>query len=90
MMTLDELEAAWNAQADQHNQWCDIGLDEKIAYAQQVEREACAKVCDGFVTSLYYENAPAQNNMAKACARAIRLSDGGAAANVHANKAVGS
>lgn len=27
MMGIEELRAAWNAQADQYNQWDDLGLD---------------------------------------------------------------
>ena len=45
MMTLDELEAAWNAQADQHNQWCELGLDEmaeRRAARQYSRRRNCA------------------------------------------------
>ena len=34
-MTLNELEAAWNAQADPFNQWEALGLDEIVAFAQQ-------------------------------------------------------
>lgn len=38
-MGIEELRAAWNAQADQYNQWDDLGLDEIVAFAQEVERE---------------------------------------------------
>ncbi len=34
-MTLDDLANAWNEQADQFNQWGDLGLDEIVAFAQQ-------------------------------------------------------
>jgi hypothetical protein len=44
-MGLDELEAAWNAKADRDNQWQELGIDEIVAFAQEVERKACAKVC---------------------------------------------
>lgn len=30
----DELRKAWNSQADEHNQWDSLGLDEKLAWAQ--------------------------------------------------------
>ena len=32
-MTYDEIKTAWNAQADEHNQWDDLGEDEKIEWA---------------------------------------------------------
>lgn len=35
-LTLQELEAAWNAQADKFNQWDELGLDEIVAWAQAV------------------------------------------------------
>ena len=34
MKTVVELEALWNAQADEYNQWASLGLDEMIAFAQ--------------------------------------------------------
>lgn len=34
MKTVAELEALWNAQADEYNQWSTLGLDEMIAFAQ--------------------------------------------------------
>ena len=49
-MSIDELKAAWNAQADKYNQWDELGLDEIVAFAQYQEREACAKVCDELPT----------------------------------------
>lgn len=36
--TYDQVVAAWNAQADEHNQWGELGEDEKIEWAV-----ACAK-----------------------------------------------
>lgn len=45
-MGLEELEAAWNAQADRYNQWCELGLDEIVEFAQQIEREACAQIAE--------------------------------------------
>ena len=45
-MGIDELKAAWNAQADRYNHWDELGLDEIVAFAKAVEREACAKLCD--------------------------------------------
>lgn len=47
-MSIDELKALWSAQADEHNQWDDLGEDEKIEFAVSVEREACAKVSESF------------------------------------------
>ena len=35
LLTLDELEAAWNAQADAFNSWDELGIDEIIWFAQQ-------------------------------------------------------
>ena len=32
-MTYDQVVAAWNAQADEHNQWDSLGEDEKIEWA---------------------------------------------------------
>lgn len=36
MKTLKELEDLWNKEADNYNQWDNLGLDEKIAFAQEV------------------------------------------------------
>jgi hypothetical protein len=44
-MNLEGLEAAWNAQADSMNQWDELGLDEIVWFAQEVEREECAAIC---------------------------------------------
>jgi hypothetical protein len=33
-LTLDELKALWNSQADQMNQWNELGIDEIVAFAQ--------------------------------------------------------
>ena len=32
-MTYDEIKNAWNAQADEFNQWCELGEDEKVEWA---------------------------------------------------------
>ena len=45
-MNIDEIIAAWNAQADYMNTWQHLGEDEKLEWAMKLEREACAKVCD--------------------------------------------
>lgn len=50
-MTVQELQAAWNAQADKQNQWDELGLDEIVYFAQQIEREACAKVCEAGINT---------------------------------------
>lgn len=34
MKTVAELEALWNAQSDEYNQWASLGLDEMIEFAQ--------------------------------------------------------
>lgn len=64
-MTIPELQAAWNAQSDKHNQWDELGIDEIVAFAQQMEREACAKVCDEYAEG-------SRENMADVCADKIR------------------
>lgn len=38
-MLNDKLERLWNLQADEYNQWCDLGDDEKSEFAALVERE---------------------------------------------------
>ena len=35
-MNYDEIRHAWNAQADEHNQWDDLGEDEKIEWAASI------------------------------------------------------
>jgi hypothetical protein len=40
LLGLDQLEEAWNAQADEANGWNELGLDEIIAWAQ---RQALAR-----------------------------------------------
>ena len=32
-MTYEEIKDAWNAQADEHNQWDELGEDEKVEWA---------------------------------------------------------
>lgn len=51
-MNVEKLKALWNKNADQYNQWDELGLDEIVAFAQQVEREACAKRCDELAENL--------------------------------------
>ena len=43
MKTLDELKALWNAKADCLNQWDELGLDERVEFAQEVGRAECAR-----------------------------------------------
>ena len=70
-MGIEELQAMWNAQADQYNSWDELGLDEIVAFAQEVEREACAKVCeDEYPHSGYH---PTLRKAARQCAAAIRV-----------------
>lgn len=45
-MKREEIIAAWNAQADEFNQWDELGEDEKLAWAMRLEREACAQEAD--------------------------------------------
>ena len=49
-MTYDEIKDAWNARADEHNQWDALGEDEKIEWAASIaaakEREDCARVAE--------------------------------------------
>ena len=35
-MKYDDIKTAWNAQADEHNQWDELGEDEKIEWAASV------------------------------------------------------
>ena len=70
-MGLEELEAAWNANADRFNQWSELGLDEIVAFAQEVEREACAKVCENEYPHSGYH--PTLRKAARQCAAAIRV-----------------
>lgn len=51
-MNIDQLKAAWNAQADKHNQWDDLGIDEIVSFAQTQECLACAQVCE----ELWYDD----------------------------------
>lgn len=48
-MTQDEIIDAWNKQADYMNKWNYLGEDEKLEWAIKLEREACAKVADGYI-----------------------------------------
>ena len=49
-MTRREIIAAWNAQADDANGWHHLGEDEKLEWAIKLEREACAKVCESYLS----------------------------------------
>ena len=73
MMTLKELEAAWNAEADHYNQWPNLGLDEMIEFAQQQEREACAKICESRVPPDARHGTTEVEDESRACAEAIRM-----------------
>jgi len=46
LMNYEDIIAAWNNQADKHNQWPNLGEDEKLEWAMSLEREACARVCE--------------------------------------------
>ena len=74
-MNRQEIIDSWNAQADEYNQWDDLGEDEKLDWAMQMEREACAKVCEAEFVSADETQAPedyAYNDACKHCADAIR------------------
>jgi len=46
-MQLQDIIAAWNAQADRHNQWQDLGADEMVEFTlRHVESEARAALND--------------------------------------------
>ena len=49
MKTIDEIKAAWNAQADRYNQWDDLGIDEIVHFAQKIALIDAAKRFDGSV-----------------------------------------
>lgn len=44
-MTLKEIEAAWNSDADEYNQWDSLGYDEMMEFAQKQARIECAALC---------------------------------------------
>ena len=52
MKALEQLQAMWDAQADEYNAWCTLGHDEIVEFAQKVERERCAQVCKAEIESL--------------------------------------
>ena len=74
-MNIELLEKLWNASADQHNQWSELGLDEIVYFAQKVEREACSKLCEtmGPVLCESYGDGAECIATADACAEAIRV-----------------
>ena len=63
-MNYEDIIAAWNNQADKHNQWSDLGEDEKLEWAMSLEREACAKTCEEMWTGY--------GDLGAICASAIR------------------
>ena len=64
MLTIEQVITAWNAQADDFNQWESLGLDEQIEFAQQLECERCAKISEIF--------SKRDDDMGAIIARAIR------------------
>lgn len=70
-MSIEELQTMWNAQADKYNSWDELGLDEIVAFAQEVEREECAKVCEEEYPHSGYH--PTLRKAARQCAAAIRV-----------------
>lgn len=65
-MTVDTLEKLWNAQADEYNKFDTLELEEIVEFAQEVVREACAKVCDKVLNE-------SNNIAASVCAGRIRM-----------------
>lgn len=63
-MNYEDIIAAWNNQADKHNQWSDLGEDEKLEWAISLERDACAKLCQEMWTGY--------GDLGAICACAIR------------------
>ena len=43
-MNSQEIISAWNAQADDHNQWCELGEDEKLEWAYSLATQSAAAV----------------------------------------------
>lgn len=64
MMTMKELELAWNSIV-RAKEWRWLDLEELVAFAQEVEREECAKICDEYDDGRYA-------NAADLCAFSIR------------------
>jgi hypothetical protein len=55
-MTYDEIKDAWNARADEHNQWDALGEDEKIEWAASIAAKARrAPLSDEYIRALYGE-----------------------------------
>ncbi len=46
-MTLNELQAAWNEQADAMNSWGELGMDEIVAFAQEQVLKRAADIFEG-------------------------------------------
>jgi len=45
VMQLQDIEDAWNKQADEYNQWFDLGSDEKVEFTIKYVREVSAEIC---------------------------------------------
>jgi hypothetical protein len=43
ILSESELAKSWNKQADEFNQWESLGLDERLAWAQEQAISACYK-----------------------------------------------
>ena len=71
-MNIDEIIAAWNAQADYMNSWQHLGEDEKLEWAMKLEREACAKECERMMMYPNAKQEAAAHQNVWAAAKAIR------------------
>lgn len=56
-LTVEELEARWNACADRSNQWSELGLDEIVAFAQ----EECARMMADMASNMAAERERLRN-----------------------------
>jgi hypothetical protein len=45
MIEYDDVVKAWNAQADEFNQWPDLGADEMVEFACAYVLRKCADIC---------------------------------------------
>lgn len=48
----EKLSRLWNSQADEHNQWESLCLDEMLEFCAKIEREECAAMCEGRMIKL--------------------------------------
>lgn len=55
-MTLNELEALWNSKPDRENSWDELGVEEFVSFAQEVERAACLSAVKGVMVTDHSRN----------------------------------